>query len=675
MPGDGLGSAVSYDGGYVAAGAPGSDLGASSSGAVVLYDLGSSTQPAATVANPAPEQDANFGSGVRMVGARLFASAPRQDPDGAVYAFVGGPLAWSLEDTVVHSNGGFPWTFGQDLVWEANGLGGDLWVSSSTDQVFGLPGAGAIHLFGYQPPIFPATEGNFVLTETIVSDTPTDGGRFGSGLAVDHPSFGVARVLTGSGIYDGHAYVFERSELGSNAFEIERKFQHPSLQTPLRSVALDGDVAVWGAHEAAVGAALTGGAVVLDLGCDPACGPRLANPDPSPGAATGQSVDVLGSMAVVGVPGDDTMGTDAGAVRVYRYDGACWNLETTLYDESPAPGDGFGHAVAISPFGNYLLIGAPRADGAFVDQGKVVVYFRSNGTPGWFQTTILAPPDPSPSFQGYFGFSLAVDGWTVVGAPGTSSSLGQVHVFDAPGGVAPTLQATLLSTNPTGDWFGYDVACAGGTVYVGNPLDDAAGTDAGAVSVHSYNPFVQGWFTWQHFQGPAVAGYRFGSAVDVDGARGVVGAPAADVAGQARAGRAYLYAMNGSPFGNQLDELVSPSLLQEEAFGSDVALLADRISIGAPAPGTGGTGAVYDFDRVGNATVLVHTLAPAALPAGAAFGSAVATNGKHTVVGAPAGLGGSAGSAWALAGETRGPDFTVDPANGGRTAPFGPPIL
>ena len=78
-----------------------------------------------------------------------------------------------------------------------------------------------------------------------------------------------------------------------------------------------------------------------------------------------------GTRLVVGVPGDDTVASDAGLVRVFDWDGASWNQigpDLTLGD----PDDRFGYAVDITRDGTSVIVGAPGAIGGL--GGSVAVY-------------------------------------------------------------------------------------------------------------------------------------------------------------------------------------------------------------------------------------------------------------------------------------------------------------
>ncbi len=123
------------------------------------------------------------------------------------------------------------------------------------------------------------------------------------------------------------------------------------------------------------------------------------NPDPAEGDFAGYSVAAVGENVLVGVPRDDTSGSDAGIA--YLFDGGSGVLLQTFLDPNPAPGclNNFGSAVA-GVEGN-VLIGAqgyPTAAGTLLcgeppaeapsDGGKVYLF---DGATGALLQTFLNP--------------------------------------------------------------------------------------------------------------------------------------------------------------------------------------------------------------------------------------------------------------------------------------------
>jgi len=200
----------------------------------------------------------------------------------------------------------------------------------------------------------------------------------------------------------------------------------------------------------------------------------------------GWDVDIneTAGHAVVGAPGDDTNGTDAGAAHIFvdNNDGT-WGFKQTVYQCDPtagqcgetAPGGfdggGFGTGVAISDQ-NSVLVGAPGADSG---AGTAAVYDPVGAGSAWVTSTDRSIVDGGLAAGDAWGTSVdivAVDGGDQYAA------IGGAVVF---GNLNPVIP------NDTG--FGHSVAFDEATdrVIVGSPFDDGAGNpEPGLVEVFQY---------------------------------------------------------------------------------------------------------------------------------------------------------------------------------------------
>ncbi|MEM7227835.1 MAG: hypothetical protein AAF432_03375, partial [Planctomycetota bacterium] len=132
-----------------------------------------------------------------------------------------------------------------------------------------------------------------------------------------------------------------------------------------------------------------------------------------------------GDVAVVGIPGDDAIGNESGAVVVYRQTGFGWAVEAQLIANDGAPGDQFGQSVDVS--GTTIIVGAPGADVFGLNSGAAYV-FQWQGE-SWVQTAKLLPRSAQP--HDAFGSAVAIsDNLAIVGSPGADSTC------DVPGSVA-----------------------------------------------------------------------------------------------------------------------------------------------------------------------------------------------------------------------------------------------
>ncbi len=135
----------------------------------------------------------------------------------------------------------------------------------------------------------------------------------------------------------------------------------------------------------------------------------------------------------------------------------------------------------------------------------------------------------------------------------------------------------------------------------------------------------------------AELGDRFGYAVDLQGARAVVGAPWESSLGQ-QAGAAYVYERGPSGW-IQVAKLLGSDVSTRDVFGVSVAVSGNTILIGAPWTGSGipRPGAVYVFDRIGSAWVETAKLMATGGTNDQHFGSSVDLEGDTAVIGAPFG--------------------------------------
>lgn len=189
----------------------------------------------------------------------------------------------------------------------------------------------------------------------------------------------------------------------------------------------------------------------------------------------------------------------------------------------------------------------------------------------------------------------------------------------------------LFVGDVAGDRLGTDVAISGDVVIAGAPFADGSG------KVWIFERIIGGaWrFHSKHEAGDTAMGDELGTAVAIDGATFVVGAPFADHSDHVDAGAVYVFERDG--FGwSQTAKLVASDADGSDYFGIDVAIDGDRVVIGSyydddPSE----SGAAYVFERnAGTWSETAKLRAPT--PADRAFfGSSVAIDGDRIVVGAP----------------------------------------
>ena len=337
--------------------------------------------------------------------------------------------------------------------------------------------------------------------------------------------------------------------------------------------------------------------------------------------------------------------TMASPVRAESDDTLYGAVQQTWFSPDPAnPGADFGSAIAID--GDTLVVGArydsvDRGDGRLGYAGVVYVYRRSDE--GWIQEARLTASDADAS--DVFGTSVDIYRDTlVVGAPGwdylddddeLQENTGAAYVFVHENG--EWVQQGRVRAEDWGeeDSFGTAVALYGERLAVG-----AEGKDVGllidAGKVYTFHRINDYWYDKHSFTspGPTLSG-SFGSSLDMDGSRLVVGADSEN-----EAGAAYLYYRTGSVWDQEA--VLDPHDNSEgDAFGKSVAINGDKVVVGAPFtdPETGfgritNAGAAYVYHKKGSKWEQEQRLVRQDASFFDHFGYSVAVDGSFIAVGA-----------------------------------------
>ncbi len=427
----------------------------------------------------------------------------------------------------------------------------------------------------------------------------------------------------------------------------------------------------------------------------------LAPPAGQPGDQFGHAVAMLGTRVVVGAPGDDERGLDAGAAYVFVRRDRAWSLEAKLAPAWLSAGDAFGSSVAIArdvvSREDVVAVGAPGDDvirndaglrlGIAEDRGAVYVFQSQRGA--WsLDARLQLPRDQElPSASSFFvrapdsareqfGASVSitvVDGVAelLAGAPGTDLTRGGVRLEDAgeaygyrrgPSGwvfESPSLWYLPLREPVASGRFGAAMSAG----FVGEPGGQTgAGAEASSVTGVAYQwgimpnictPRFCPQVRWAILERLAPSGeallYGTGSAfgTSIAGTGRLVGAPHAVAAGQAgvRAGAAWVYrdSTAAQPHGYVPTVLMPPSPREGLAFGASVAV-GDELALVGSAPTTGDAPEpVWGFaEQPDLSWAPVLQLQAPADASDRSFGSALAATDDLVAVGAPAS--GSAGA-------------------------------
>ena len=419
---DWFGASVAISGTRVVVGASIDDAGAWGAGSAYVYDLGSATPTVhvATINNPSPGAGDFFGWSVAISGTRLVVGADEDDAGaygaGSAYVYDLGSATPTVPVAILNDPGlPFEEFFAQSVAVSGalvvvgiprddTGLAPNAGSASVYDLSSATPTVPVINL-NYRPGAAVEDHlGNSVAisgTRVVIGASDDDRGSSSGGIAADA----------------GSAHVYDLSSA-------QPHFPVLSLYNPKAntgdyfgwSVAISGTRVVVGAYAKDTGAMDDGSAYVYDLNNSTPTVPvaTLNNPTPAVYENFGYAVAVSGTRAVVGAPFADTGGIRAGIVYVYDLGSGTPTVPViTLNNPSPASGDFFGNAVAIS--GTRVVVGANRDDSGATDTGSAYVYDLSSGTP---TVPVAILNNPGPGVGENFGSSVAIDGTTVaIGTP------------------------------------------------------------------------------------------------------------------------------------------------------------------------------------------------------------------------------------------------------------------
>ena len=417
-----------------------------------------------------------------------------------------------------------------------------------------------------------------------------------------------------------------------------------------RGVALDGSTALVGAPgDPSLGVAAGAAMVFVKVGDTWLPQQKLLASDGAAGDGFGRSVALSGDTALVGSWLDDDGGSDSGSAYVFVRSGGVWTQQAKLTASDGASLDYLGGSVALS--GDTALLGAGGDDDGGSESGAAYVFVRSGGV--WSEQSKLTASDPDVLDR--FGVSVALDGDTaLVGAyfdddAGVDS--GSAYVFVRSGGVWSEQDKLVASDGAAGDQLGNSLALSGDTALVGAYTDDDAGVDSGSAYV-----FVRSGGVWSEQEklvaSDGAAGDQFGNSLALLGDTALIGAWFDDDAG-GNAGSVYVFE-RAAGIWSETTKILAADEEADDRYGVSVALSADGALVGSYHDHQGGVadvGAAYVLSRSGGAWLEEQKLGFPDGSVGATFGAAVSIDGDRAVVGAPSDdtNGSDAGAAYVFA--------------------------
>lgn len=347
-------------------------------------------------------------------------------------------------------------------------------------------------------------------------------------------------------------------------------------------------------------------------------------PDGSVDDRFGLSLALDGDWLAIGAPRKREAGVEVGAVYVYRRgSNGLWSLKAQLRPAQAAAGDAFGFALSWHP--QALVVGAPGRDNQVSDVGALWFFERTATGVGAGQSLLGTVPGAR------LGSALAVwQGQVMAGAPdaGAGDVRAVARAADGSWGLGAAL---VVPGRAPGDRFGAALAAAGDRLAVGAPNTNAI---EGAVYLIVGRPDLVA--SSERYAAPLAGRVdRLGVSVALTASGVLAGADLFDVGVNSSQGQVREFRTNASaqPV-TVIDQGDGYSL---DRFGNAVAMRGDTALVAAflenTAAGTD-SGSVHVYRRQTQGWQWQGRLTPPDPKLDQRFGSAVAYDGRHAVVGA-----------------------------------------
>lgn len=310
------------------------------------------------------------------------------------------PSDWLFAKTFINSSNSTDDLFGSSVSLQ-NGI---AVIGAPHDNTKGFH-AGAAHIFVQSS----MDTSEWLALKTIYSSDAADAANFGKSVKIKNQTLLVG--ATGANA----AYVFGQNEGGSNNWGQIQKLS-PSSAGPESEFGLSLD---FNQLTAVVGAPKENTVYVFDPANNWLETQQIQAFNGETSDRFAQSISLEGNRLVIGTPGDDDKGLDAGAVYVFAKNqfGAFIQQQKIIDVATGNPGDAFGYCVSIR--GDYVAVGAPMDDLRGKDAGAVHIFLREDG--GWLP--LIALTQNGSRNDDHFGQSLQLQpGSLIAGTPGDDIS-------------------------------------------------------------------------------------------------------------------------------------------------------------------------------------------------------------------------------------------------------------
>jgi hypothetical protein len=370
--GEGFGTAVALDGDTALVGVPGADrcLIGDEGAVYVFQNTSAGWALQAKLTSPDPAVGDGFGASVGLWNDVAMIGAPGDDSGGhlsrgAVYQFVRSGITWSFEQKLTAFEGQGGDEFGRALAmgeWETMPF---VAVGAWLDDGPAGFDTGSVQVWLR----IPGTP-DFTPIQNITAPDAAQGDSFGASLAL-----GGGRLIVGApfedhdGAFDvGKAYVFEGP---INFVDPEPLVAQSETGGQFgATVAINSDTAFVGAPLRDGGATDRGAFHIFELAA-PSVWQHIGVFNPGvAGDRVGSALVATEDALVVGAPRAARPAVDEGAAYLYLRGPSGWALDQELIPPQQSSNARLGSSAALDE--TRVLLGAPHADGDYLDQGAVL---------------------------------------------------------------------------------------------------------------------------------------------------------------------------------------------------------------------------------------------------------------------------------------------------------------
>ena len=601
---------------------------------------------------PDASRFANFGFSVGTDGRTAIIGAIRDDEAGenagAAYIFIRDPSGWIFQKKLIGNN-----TEANDNFGYAVDVDGDFAIVTSPHN----KNTGAAYIYKREEGRFWLQKRNRTRIRMIPID-PDGATSFGVSVDISGETavIGARGGIVGEDTV-GAAYIFTENEppFWNQHTKLVASDRSSGDQLGF-AVAISGNEVITGAPNHSAGGPSSGAAYIFEQKDGGAWveNIKLSDGETASEDQFGISVAIHGNLAISGAQQNDDIAPNAGAAYIFERSNVLWLERAKIIANDAKAGDLFGNTVAIS--GETVLIGAPGVDDAGPEAGAVYVFGRSGDN--WIQQAKLIGNDIGTFDR--FGTAIAIhENTAIVGAYGKDEGgvdTGAAYVFGR-NGTSWIQQAKLRHRNAVqGDLFGFAVAVYNDTALIGAHGSDATGPDSGSAYI-----FTRSSGTWtqnlQLIPNDSGLGDEFGYAVDLTNGIAIIGAPKED-RNETDMGTAYIFVETREAWIQQA-KLTSADTVAGDEFGSAVAIHEDTAIVGAwkdDHPVLSGDdpaeqidkGSAYAFLRDGLSWVEKRRIVASGTNRYDRFGASVSIRGSFAIVGAAGNdnAGDNAGSAF-----------------------------